>query len=128
MLPALTTSSSPTATEFIGTSISVSPHLSQTFSTPKDIVLARSSTDLLCVHSSSNSPKPSMNITDEAVELSPLINDTAIAVASSKDVSILPFITALSASVTKPAAFFSDIRNLTGAGRILLKINRLASI
>ena len=74
---------SPTFTLFAETKTS-SPFLSfsHTFSTPSDIVFARSLTDFLWVHSSRISPILSKNITLEAVSKSPLISETVIATAS----------------------------------------------
>ena len=64
---------------------------SHTLLTLRDMLLARSSTDFLCVQSSRISPKPNRNITEDAVEKSPRKMDTPIAVASSTDTSILRF-------------------------------------
>ena len=122
--PVRTTISLPADTVVIGTRTSVSAVFSHTLSTPSDIVLARSSTERLCVHSSSSSPTFSRNITDDAVFVSRRISKTTIAVASSIATSIFRFAIHRSASRTYFSDFIIAIPNRTGAGSISLLINR----
>ena len=74
------------------TGISTSPCgvFTHTFSTFRAMLLARSATERLCVHSSISSPMPSRNITEEAVEKSRRASDTVMAAASSTGTSSLP--------------------------------------
>ena len=65
--PMRTAMRSPVLTWFKGTRTSPDGVLSQTRSMFRDIQRARSSTDFLCVHSSSSSPSSSRNITEPAV-------------------------------------------------------------
>ena len=105
---------------FTGTNTSVSAVFNQTLLTLSDIVLARSPTDFLCVHSSIISPMPRRNITEPAVLKSFLNIETPMAVASSTGTSILPF-----ASVLTPfAIYLTDLNAVTaflnGIGRNIL--------
>ena len=92
----------------------------QTCSTPSDIVLARSSTDFLCVHSSRISPIFSRNMTLPAVLKSPRSIETVIAAASSTSTSSLP----CSRHCSPLRRYFSALRNETsrrnGSGRMNL--------
>ena len=89
-LPIWTTMRSFCSTLDAGISTSVPSLRSQTLSMLSDMLLARSSTDFLCVHSSSSSPISSRNITEPAVAKSPRNTDTPIAVPSRTGTSILP--------------------------------------
>lgn len=60
---------------------------SHTFFMFKDMLRARSPTDFLCVHSSSNSPIPSRNMAEPVLCKSPRSTDTPIAVASTGTLS-----------------------------------------
>ena len=87
------------------TKTSWSPSTFHTFPTFNDILLARSSTDFLCVHSSRISPIPSKNMIEDAVLISLLSIDTPIAVPSSTGTSIFPC-----ASVCIPSyMYFTDL-------------------
>ena len=95
-LPICTTISSPASIWVVGTKTSCPSLTIHTLLTFKDIVLARSSTDFLWVHSSSSSPMPSMNMIEPAVLKSLLKSDTPIAVASNTGTSIFPAASVLS--------------------------------
>ena len=88
-LPICTTTLSPGLTSFEDTRTSFPSTDSHTLLILSDILLARSPTDFLCVHSSSISPMPSINIIEPAVPMSSLRMDTPIAVASRTGTSIL---------------------------------------
>ena len=89
--PMRTTTRSSGSICFVGTRISCSSLKSQTFPTFRDMSRARSPTDFLCVHSSSNSPMPSRNMIELAVFISLRRMETPIAVASRAATSSLPF-------------------------------------
>ena len=82
-LPVRTTMRSPEAICDSGTETSVPSFWSHTRLTPSDMVRARSSTDFLCVHSSSSSPSWSRNMTEPAVPKSRRAMDTPMDRASS---------------------------------------------
>ena len=58
---------SPDLMDVDGIRISCPPLTTHTLSMFKDMLLARSPTDFLCVHSSKISPMPNRNITEAAV-------------------------------------------------------------
>ena len=89
--PICTTTRSSACICETGTKTCCSSCLTQTFFTFKDILLAKSSTDFLCVHSSNNSPMPKSHIIDAAVSKLPLAIETPIAVASKTGTSIFLF-------------------------------------
>ena len=80
-----------------GTSTSCPSRTSHTLLMFKDILLARSSTDFLWVHSSRISPTPSRNMMEEAVLILPRTMEMAMAVPSSTGTSIFPFARGLKA-------------------------------
>ena len=90
IFPVRTTISDPVFTSLIGRRSSCPFTTTQTLSTFKDMVRARSSTDFLCVHSSSVSPIESRNMTEEAVPKSPRSIELVIATASRSGTSIFP--------------------------------------
>ena len=90
--PTCTRTWSPARTPAAGTSTSASPLTSHTLLTFNDMLLARSSTDFLCVHSSRSPPIPRRNMTEPAVSKFPLATETPMAVASRTGTSIFPFL------------------------------------
>ena len=74
-----------------GTSTSVPSTFCHTLVILRDILLARSPSDFLWVHSSKSSPIPKRNITEPAVSKSLLTMETIIAVASRTSTSKAPF-------------------------------------
>ena len=116
-LPHRTTTRSPLLICETGKRISVPSVFTHAFSTPSDMVLARSSTDFLCVHSSKISPIFSKNMTEAAVRKSPLSSDTEIAVASSTLTSIFPLHKLFNPFHTYLHALINAKALRTGSGR-----------
>ena len=128
MPPARITIRSPGFTSVIFVSISVPFACSQTLSTRRLMAEARSATDFLRVHSSKISPSPSMNMTEPAVEKSPLVMDTVMAVASNTATDNLPWRSAKNPSLM----YFTERNNASadviGAGRNSLETHRLMRV
>ena len=74
-----------------GTRTSVPSTFCHTLLILRDMLLAKSPTDFLWVHSSKSSPIPSRNITEPAVSKSRRTMDTIMAVASRSSTSNEPF-------------------------------------
>ena len=127
ILPVLTMNSSPICIWLTGTSTSLpSAVFFHTLSTLRDMAPARSATDFLRVQSSIISPILRRNIMDEAVPKSPLMRDTAIAVASSTGTSILLSARHLSPDLIYLTDLYMAISFLNGIGTISLFTIRLA--
>ena len=107
---------------------SVSPSFFHTFSTFKDMLLARSATDFLWVHSSRISPTPSSSIMELAVLTSPLIRETLIAVASSTGTSSFLRRMHFSPSLMKCRDWITAFALAAGAGRNILQRKWITSL
>ena len=127
-LPIWTTISSPVRIWSDGTRISCPSFINHALDTCNDMLLARSSTDFLWVHSSRISPIPRRNIVDPAVSKSPRKMDTPIAVASRTETSSFPL-----AIVRTPChRYFTDltavITERTDTGRNILLPIRITTL
>ena len=120
IFPICTLTRSPALTSEVDTRMSCSPWQSQTFPTFKDILLAKSSTDFLWVHSSKISPIPRRNIIEPAVFILFLAIETPIAVASRTGTSIFLLASVLTPFQRYLTDFVRVIHSLIGFGRNIL--------
>ena len=115
--PMRSTTWSPGLTFSVSTRTSLPSERSHTRLIFKDMLLARSSTDFLWVHSSKISPIPSKNITEPAVFISRRKRDTVMAVPSRTETPSLPCPRVLAPFQINLADRQQVTEHLTGMGR-----------